>query len=620
MRITILLISLLGFLCDATSQTTILDFETEETSTTFQYFASDLEATTNAIIDNPDPSGINTSAKVADFKKPANSESFAGAFATTAIIPIDLTTSAQICMKVWFENPGNVALKLEMGTSANWVTTQQVTETNQWTEICFDSNDNSEEDPRQPATGGVYNQMVLFFDFGEVLTEERNYFFDDVIVNSGTLEPADVTFSVDMNNYPGTFTEVFVSGTFNNFSDIAELLSDDDGDGVYTGTVTDIAPGAHEYLYQVDNFAVKEEFNRTFPCVITDESGDFSNRSLFVTEDVSLETVCWESCYTCDGSVDITINVAAGPVITVSPDGLFVAGGTGFGLPGDNPLTDDDGDGIYSITVEREIGFSSFYTFTNGACLDYSCKEVISGQDCADPNNFNDRFLPAVTSDTEISTCFGVCSESTDCSGANISSVTFTVDMSDYTESFDSVFVTGNFVNWVGNANPMTDLGNGRYSTTLDFLPGDYEYKFRLHNDNVEENFAGGEPCTITDGSGIFTNRLLTVDSNDQNVCFFYETCNACMTTSVGDLDDETTYYNIFPTVTSDMVQLKFYSVSSNDREIMITNTTGQLTYKSQVSNTIVSKQIDVSAFDKGIHYVSVNNDGIIVTKKIVIL
>jgi hypothetical protein len=68
----------------------------------------------------------------------------------------------------------------------------------------------------------------------------------------------------------------------------------------------------------------------------------------------------------------------------VSESGVFLAGGADFGAPGDNPMTDDDGDGVYSITVEVAVPYTGNYTFTNGACGDWSCKENIAGQDCAD--------------------------------------------------------------------------------------------------------------------------------------------------------------------------------------------------------------------------------------------
>jgi hypothetical protein len=62
------------------AQTTILDFETPGTTTTFQYFGSTLDGTLNALAPNPDPTGENTSAIVATFVKPAVAEVWAGGF------------------------------------------------------------------------------------------------------------------------------------------------------------------------------------------------------------------------------------------------------------------------------------------------------------------------------------------------------------------------------------------------------------------------------------------------------------------------------------------------------------------------------------------------------------
>ena len=78
-------------------------------------------------------------------------------------------------------------------------------------------------------------------------------------------------------------------------------------------------------------------------------------------------------------SHDVTFNVNMANE-AVSPEGVFLAGGGNFGFPGDFPMNDDDGDGIWSITVQVPSGFTSHYTFTNGACQDWSCKENLVGQ------------------------------------------------------------------------------------------------------------------------------------------------------------------------------------------------------------------------------------------------
>lgn len=93
-------------------------------------------------------------------------------------------------------------------------------------------------------------------------------------------------------------------------------------------------------------------------------------------------------------TVNITFELNMETVTDVDPSGVYIAGGTGFGFPGDNPMVDPDGDGIYTVTIEKEVGFSSYYAFLNGNCGDWSCKENLFGLPCGDPDNYNDRFIP----------------------------------------------------------------------------------------------------------------------------------------------------------------------------------------------------------------------------------
>jgi hypothetical protein len=94
---------------------------------------------------------------------------------------------------------------------------------------------------------------------------------------------------------------------------------------------------------------------------------------------------------------------------SVSPGGVYVAGGSYFGVAGDHPMSDEDGDNIWSVTLSVPYGFTGNYTFLNGNCSDWSCKENLAGQDCADASNYNDRLLVNITEDTTVSTCFGQC-------------------------------------------------------------------------------------------------------------------------------------------------------------------------------------------------------------------
>ena len=71
-------------------------------------------------------------------------------------------------------------------------------------------------------------------------------------------------------------------------------------------------------------------------------------------------------------------------MVLVDTTGMFIAGGGNFGNPGDNPMTDLGG-GVWSITVNKPIGFTSDYTFTNGNS-GWGAKENISGLSCAVPH------------------------------------------------------------------------------------------------------------------------------------------------------------------------------------------------------------------------------------------
>lgn len=121
-------------------------------------------------------------------------------------------------------------------------------------------------------------------------------------------------------------------------------------------------------------------------------------------------------------NVNITFKVNTAN-ITVDAAGIFLAGGTNFGAPGDNPLTDADADGVWEITIIKPAGALGNYIFLNGNCGDWSCKEQMAGKSCAD-GQYNDRLLPTITSDTTLMTCFEECSTDGSCPTATATAPT----------------------------------------------------------------------------------------------------------------------------------------------------------------------------------------------------
>lgn len=307
----------------------------------------------------------------------------------------------------------------------------------------------------------------------------------------------------------------------------------------------------------------------------------------------------------------LTVNLGEGG-IPVSEEGLFIAGGGNFSTPGQFPLTDDDGDGVHSGSFERPMGFQSFYTFTNGACADWSCKENIAGQDCADAANYNDRSMGPLNEDTTINTCFGSCTDDTECT-AGVGNITFQVDMNGYPTSFTTVYLSGSFNGWSANANPLTDDGGGLWSTQLPLIFGDYEFKFQVDEWSGEEIFDGGEECTVQDG--IFVNRTITVDS-DENLCFKWNTCESCLV-SVDDV--ENTIFSVQPTLVNRETSVIFGSDFTAEKEIRLFNGTGKNICTMNVASGVPQYTIDASELPDGIYFIHIQTENLQQTQRIIV-
>ena len=182
------------------AQQIILDHESPATTTNYTYFGSFVTPgpPSNSVIANPYPGGINTSATVGDFIKPAFAEVWAGAFPNPALsAPVNTVTNSQICIDVYMEEFGNLGLKLEQSFDGgpNWIITKANTKINEWEQLCFDLTTPSLEPPFIGATGYNYNAVVLFFDFGISPPTTRNYYFDNLVATNAATPAAIPTMS-----------------------------------------------------------------------------------------------------------------------------------------------------------------------------------------------------------------------------------------------------------------------------------------------------------------------------------------------------------------------------------------------------------------------------------------
>ena len=351
--------------------------------------------------------------------------------------------------------------------------------------------------------------------------------------------PKNVTFQVDMSNVSASFTNVYVSGTVNNWSGNSNQLTDADGDGVYEGTLS-LMPGSYEYKFTYDNWTGQETLDPVADATCTLTTGTFTNRySTISNADTTLPVVCWEECAACAGPTDFAVTFMVNTAnITVGTNGLYLGGGV-IGGANAVQLLDPDGDGIYvgTDTLNGSNGGNFIFLNSPANASDWNAKENLAGLSCADPSNYNDRILPTFTQDTTLMFCYGTCSTDTSCTVTSTNpDVTFRVDMSNVSASFTNVYVSGTLNSWSGNANQLTDPdGDGVYEADISLAAGNYEFKFTYDNWVGQESLDAtlDSACTLT--TGAFTNRYITIGASDTTLpVFCWEECTSCATTTTG--------------------------------------------------------------------------------------
>ncbi len=148
-------------------------------SFTVNYSFTDFDGATTSVMDNPDPSGINTSARVAQTIKGDGAQTWAGTYLTLEN-PIDFSVNKIFKVKVWSpKTDAVVKLKVENLTNPDisYEVDQVTTVANEWEELSYDFSEISLTDE--------YQKVVIFFDFGNP-GDGTTYFFDDIILTGSS--------------------------------------------------------------------------------------------------------------------------------------------------------------------------------------------------------------------------------------------------------------------------------------------------------------------------------------------------------------------------------------------------------------------------------------------------
>jgi hypothetical protein len=182
----------------------------------------------------------------------------------------------------------------------------------------------------------------------------------------------------------------------------------------------------------------------------------------------------------------------------VAENGVHVAGTFQGWNPGGTALTDDDGDGVWEVTLGLQQGPIQF-KFVNGNAWGGEGagnvdNESINGA-CAAAGSDN-RFLEIGADAIEYVVCYNSC-DPTCVANPDPADITFRVDMSNESVAASGVWVMGGFTSpqWQAGAIQLTDDdGDGTYETTYT-VDGGAEVVFK---------FVNGDPTVGTNGTDFF--------------------------------------------------------------------------------------------------------------------
>ena len=183
------------------------DFDANQNET-FNGWPNDI-----TVVDNPDASGLNTSAKVAMWQR--STEQWANVYSKLAG-PIDLGTDTVFHLKVYSPVAGVVLLKLEKQSDGSQFT--QIADTlssediNKWVSLDFAFGKDA---------NAAFDQITLFFDFAT--TTDNTFYFDDVegpgyVSGSTEFTPYDLPIDFESENnvltdFGGAASSVIVDPT-----------------------------------------------------------------------------------------------------------------------------------------------------------------------------------------------------------------------------------------------------------------------------------------------------------------------------------------------------------------------------------------------------------------------
>jgi glycosidase len=336
--------------------------------------------------------------------------------------------------------------------------------------------------------------------------------------------PVAVTFS---HMPPGNPTSVYLAGEFNSWNPGSDQMTDDDGDGVFTVTLQ-LAPGTYAYKFVVDDRWQEDPFSDTF----ADDGYGGKNSVLVVPDGVNklITGVARGKPDKAPASAKEAVEPAPGdapagsvPVTFVFDAGtsanVYVAGEFNSWNASADKMVDEDGDGVYELTLHLAPGRYMYKFVRDGSWLtDETAAEF------ADDGFGGQNSVLTVPEGSEgmrvgegaAAPAGGNGGDGGQASGDGeqmLKQVTFRFQP--VISGVTNVFLAGTFNDWNDSRTRMTDEdGDGTYEATLLLPVGEYQYKFVADGSWITDETATD---FVDDGFG-GRNSVIRVDASYEDV------------------------------------------------------------------------------------------------------
>lgn len=350
-----------------------------------------------------------------------------------------------------------------------------------------------------------------------------------------------LTFKVDMSLSTVSPLGVHVAGNFQGWDPSATQLFDEDGDNIYEVVLTGDFSGQYEYKFINGNDWGDDE-QLSGDCINSNQ-----NRVFSITSATSVVgPFCYEECGPCIMPVNVNFMVNMANE-TVSSNGIHLAGSFQGWDPSSTEMLDEDGDGIYEVALEINIGTYQ-YKFVNGN--DWSGTDNDNESVPTECNVQGNREI-VLSSDSSVQFCYNQC-ESICLDYPNAAEITFAVDMTNAVSIEPSgVWLMGSFTSpqWQDGRIQMFEHPDyvGLYtSTVMVDGPADIQYKFSNGEPFLGTAFQDGENydfetdgCGSSNGIGGFNRTFIRSGDKEFAGTFCYNTCSNCNNIDLGKREFE---------------------------------------------------------------------------------